>query len=106
MASKNRDGASVVRNTRRLSHLDLGGAGQVHVTGNHAYVGLLPNKDGLGTSIVDIADPLAPREVGYFLPEPVGGHPAPQTNDVDVDENGLVYLVDRFTGFDIVEFEG
>ena len=34
------------------------------------------------------------------------GHPAPQTNDVDVDERGLVYLVDRFTGFDIVEFEG
>ncbi len=59
-----------------------------------------------GLRIVDIADPFSPREVGYFVPEPVNGHPAPQTNDVDVDERGLVYLVDRFTGFDIVEFDG
>ncbi len=59
-----------------------------------------------GLRIVDIADPLAPREVGYFVPEPVNGHAAPQTNDVDVDRRGLVYLVDRFTGFDIVEFDG
>ena len=29
---------------------------------------------------------------------------APQTNDVDVDERGLVYIVDRYTGFDILEF--
>ena len=57
-----------------------------------------------GLRIVDIADPRAPREVGYFVPEPVNGHAAPQTNDVDVDPRGLVYLVDRFTGFDIVEF--
>ena len=48
----------------------------------------------------------APREVGYFLPEPVNGHPAPQTNDVEIDARGLIYLVDRFTGFDIVEYTG
>ncbi len=59
-----------------------------------------------GLRIVDIADPLAPREVGYFVPEPVNGHAAPQTNDVEVDERGLVYMVDRFTGFDIVEVDG
>ena len=59
-----------------------------------------------GLRIVDIADPRAPSEVGYFVPEPVSGHAAPQTNDVDVDSRGLVYLVDRFTGFDIVEFSG
>ena len=57
-----------------------------------------------GLRIVDIADPRAPREVGFFIPDPVNGHAAPQTNDVDVDSRGLVYLVDRFTGFDIVEF--
>ncbi len=59
-----------------------------------------------GLRIVDIADPLAPREVGYFVPEPVDGHAAPQTNDVEVDARGLAYMVDRFTGFDIVEFQG
>ena len=58
-----------------------------------------------GLRIVDIADPLAPREAGWFIPEPVRGRPCPQTNDVDVDARGLVYLVDRYVGFDILEFE-
>ena len=54
--------------------------------------------------IVDVADPAAPQEVGYFIPEPAAGRVAPQTNDVDVDANGLVYIVDRYAGFDILEF--
>jgi hypothetical protein len=58
-----------------------------------------------GLRIVDIATPAAPREVGWYIPEPAPGRRAPQTNDVDVDERGLVYLVDRFGGFDIVEFD-
>jgi hypothetical protein len=57
-----------------------------------------------GLRIVDVADPLAPQEVGYFIPEPGQGKAAPQTNDVDVDGRGLVYIVDRYTGFDILEF--
>jgi len=56
-----------------------------------------------GLRIVDIADPLAPREVGYFIPEPIAGQSAPQTNDVDVDARGLIYIVDRYAGFDILE---
>ena len=39
-------------------------------------------------------------------PEPVGGQPSPQSNDVDVDRNGLIYLIDRNRGFDILEFTG
>jgi hypothetical protein len=59
-----------------------------------------------GLRIVDIADPSAPREVGYFIPEPAPGKAAPQSNDVDVDERGLIYLGDRYNGFDILEFSG
>ena len=59
-----------------------------------------------GLRIVDIADPFAPQEVGYFIPEPCGGKPCPQTNDVDTDERGLVYAADRYVGFDILEFSG
>ena len=33
------------------------------VAGSHAYVGHIPNKDHLGTSIVDISDPANPRVV-------------------------------------------
>ena len=59
-----------------------------------------------GLRIVDVADPFAPREVGHFIPEPLGGRPSPQSNDVDVDARGLVYLADRNIGFDVLEFAG
>jgi len=58
-----------------------------------------------GLRIVDIADPSAPREVGYFIPEPAAGKPSPQTNDVDIDGRGLIYIVDRYAGFEILEFD-
>ena len=58
-----------------------------------------------GLRIVDIADPSAPREVGHYIPEPADGKACPQSNDVDVDERGLIYLGDRYNGFDILEFE-
>jgi hypothetical protein len=58
-----------------------------------------------GLRIVDIADPLAPHEVGYFIPEPAAGKAAPQTNDVDIDPRGLIYIVDRYAGFDVLELK-
>ena len=56
-----------------------------------------------GLRVVDVADPLAPQEVAHFIPQPAAGRSAPQTNDVDVDERGLVYIVDRYAGFDVLE---
>jgi len=61
---------------------------------------------GGGLRIIDVADPSAPREVGYFIPDPVGGRNAPQSNDVMLDERGLIYMVDRWIGFDVLEFKG
>ncbi|HEY7386406.1 MAG TPA: RNA polymerase subunit sigma-70 [Beijerinckiaceae bacterium] len=58
-----------------------------------------------GLRIVDIKDPEAPKEVGWFIPEPVGGNASPQSNDVDVDRQGLIYVLDRNRGFDILEFK-
>jgi len=57
-----------------------------------------------GLRIVDVADPAAPREVGCFIPEPVAGRSAPQSNDVMLDARGLIHVVDRLAGFDILEF--
>ena len=65
----NKSNGALARNVRRLGHLDLPGAGQVTVAGNYAYVGHIPNKQQLGTSIVDIADPANPRLVATV---PVG----------------------------------
>ena len=61
---------------------------------------------GGGLRIIDVADPMAPREVGYFIPDPVGGRAAPQSNDVMLDSRGLIYVVDRHVGFDVLEFSG
>ena len=59
-----------------------------------------------GLRIIDVADPLAPREIGHFIPEPATGRRAPQSNDVALDDRGLIYLVDRNIGFDILEYTG
>ena len=58
---------------------------------------------GGGLRVIDIADPTAPTEVAWFVPEPARGLTSPQSNDVDTDARGLVYLVDRDLGFDILE---
>ena len=59
-----------------------------------------------GLRIIDIADPTLPKEVGSFIPEPAPGQASPQSNDVDVDTRGLIYLLDRNQGLDILEFNG
>lgn len=56
-----------------------------------------------GLRMLDIADPSAPTEIGWYIPEPPPGQAAPQSNDVTVDERGLVYLLDRNRGLDILE---
>jgi hypothetical protein len=53
-----------------------------------------------GVRVHDISDPFQPKEVAYFVPETPKGTPAGsvQINDCYVDENEIVYAVDRFTG--------
>jgi hypothetical protein len=66
-----------------------------------------------GVRVVDIRDPFRPEEVGFFIPkttkntEPIDGKTAIQTNNVEVDDRGLVYIVDRAnTGLHILELTG
>lgn len=56
-----------------------------------------------GLRIVDVADPSLPVEIAHYIPEPVGDEPAPGSNDVDLDHRGLIYLLDRGRGLDILE---
>jgi hypothetical protein len=58
-----------------------------------------------GVRAVDVRDPALPEEVGWYIPEPCGGFASPQSNDVEVDPRGLVYVIDRNCGFDILEFK-
>jgi len=59
-----------------------------------------------GLRVVDIADPHAPREVAHFLPEPPPGHARVCTNDVCVDDRGLIYVIDRGRGLHVLERVG
>ncbi len=110
----------LARNTKHLGGLDIPGGGQVVVNGSHAYVGHM--KPPEGTSIIDISDigaphtraeytyhpwvvePTHPAEGGFYIPPPRPGQESPQSNDVDVDQRGLVYLLDRNAGLDILEY--
>jgi hypothetical protein len=56
-----------------------------------------------GLRLVDIADPFHPREVGHYLPDPPQGFDRVSSNDVTIDARGLVYLVDRQRGVDIIQ---
>jgi hypothetical protein len=59
-----------------------------------------------GLRIVDISNPFEPEEVGYYIPDAKGGRPI-QTNDVDLDYRGLIYITDRSgAGLHIVEYVG
>ena len=58
-----------------------------------------------GLRVVDIKDPSNPEEIGHYVPAPRGKFPAPQSNDVDTDSRGLIYLLDRLQGLDILEME-
>jgi hypothetical protein len=56
-----------------------------------------------GLRIIDISTPRTPREVAHFVPDPAPGADRPASNDVYVDERGLIYLLDRVRGFHILE---
>jgi len=61
---------------------------------------------GAGLRILDINDPLRPQERGYIIPKPGVGQEAPLTNDVAMDERGLIYFTDKACGLDVIEFKG
>ena len=61
---------------------------------------------GAGLRIIDINDPVHPTERGHIIPKPGNGQTAPLTNDVAMDERGLIYFTDKACGLDVIEFKG
>ena len=51
-----------------------------------------------GVRVFDTTDPFRPEEVAYFVPPVPEGAPSNGINDVYVDENGIMYVVDRLKG--------
>jgi len=59
-----------------------------------------------GLRILNFDNPEQPKEIGYFIPEPGDRQMAPATNDVEMDDRGLIYITDKAHGFDVIEFSG
>ncbi len=48
--------------------------------------------------VYDLADAEHPVEVAHWVPEAPAGQPVAQTNDLFVDDGGLVWVTDRIGG--------
>jgi len=66
--------APLARSVKGLSHVEVPGAGQVYVAGDHAYIGHMPNPQSVGTSVVDVSDPRKPRIVSQIRMEDPDSH--------------------------------
>jgi hypothetical protein len=51
-----------------------------------------------GVRVVDISEPVRPREIAHFVPEAPPGRAAIQMNDITVAADGLIYATDRYAG--------
>lgn len=104
----------------------------IHQQGNRriAYIGhhggaarnpMTGQEELNGTSIVDVTDPKDPKEIAYYIPATTDKTDkrcvktaegerckiAIQTNNVEVDDRGHIYIVDRAdTGMHILELTG
>jgi hypothetical protein len=95
--------------TFQVDGVDVDGAPQPPMTGCHQ-----PSERFAGTIVpfawfaqglrlIDVADPFAPKEVGFYLPDAAPGVERASSNDVTIDDRGLIYLIDRVRGVDIIE---
>jgi len=56
-----------------------------------------------GLRILDISNPHTLREVASYMPDPAPGAKKVSSNDVFMDDRGLIYLIDRIRGMHILE---
>ncbi|MDA0229757.1 MAG: hypothetical protein O3B21_06160 [Proteobacteria bacterium] len=94
--------------TFQVAGVDPDGAPQPAMTGCHQpserFVGTVVPFAWFaqGLRLIDFADPYSPQEVGYYEPDPPAGFERASSNDVTIDDRGLIYLIDRQNGVDII----
>ncbi len=70
-----------------------------YVRGNEIPVAWFAN----GLRIIDISDPFHVKETARYIPDVPQGSTRVSSNDVFEDDRGLIYLIDRVRGLNIVE---
>ena len=80
----------ISQNVKRISHLDLSGAGQIDVQGNYAYIGHMDPPHG--TSILDISNLTQPKIISQILLEDDYSH----THKVRVVGDTMYTNVEQF----------
>jgi hypothetical protein len=56
-----------------------------------------------GLRAIDISNPYLPKEVGFYVPLPGKGQKSVQSNDVFHRKDGMLFLIDRLDGLEILE---
>lgn len=56
-----------------------------------------------GLRALDFSNPYSPKEVGTYIPKPGKGQKVVQSNDVFRRDDGLLFLMDRLDGLEILE---
>lgn len=56
-----------------------------------------------GLRALDFSNPYSPKEVGTYIPMPGKGQKAVQSNDVFRSDDGVLFLMDRLDGLEILE---
>jgi hypothetical protein len=88
---------------------DLHGRSHPLMTGCHQPVEVIRGTEipiawfAQGLRIVDIANPLAPKEVAYFVPDAPNPSIRVSSNDVFEDDRRLIFLIDRIQGMTVLE---
>jgi hypothetical protein len=95
----------------RLSSFQVDGVsgGDPEMSGCHQPVEVITSNEvpvawfANGVRVVDITDPRALRDAAHFIPDAPSASARPSSNDVFVDERGLIFLIDRVNGLSILE---
>lgn len=99
----------IIMSSFQVEGLDKDGSPQPPMMGCHQPCEIVTGTEipfawfAQGLRVIDIADPQRPEEVAHYHPDPPEGFDMLSSNDVTVDDRGLVYLIDRNRGLHIVE---